>query len=165
MEKLISALKQHPDLTPPSELLEGGALPALLTGLSAVHRAHWFAWIWEELRQPMVVVTPDEITAATLAADLESLTDQPVQILASREMALYGAEGVSRQGERQRLAALDALAGGRAPVTVIVSFPAIQPASTTPTAIPSGMLWRVTASTSMVVRFSRMRGPSGSSLF
>ena len=40
-----------------------------------------------------------------------------------------------------------------APVTVIVSFPAIQPASTTPTAIPSGMLCRVTASTSMVVRF------------
>ena len=40
----------------------------------------------------------------------------------------------------------------RAPVREIDSSPAIQPASTTPTAMPSGMLWRVTASTSMAVR-------------
>ena len=126
MENLIYALKQHPDLTPPSELLEGGALPALLTGLSAVHRAHWFAWIYQELQRPMVVVTPDEVSAATLAADLESFLDLTPVVIAPREMALYGAEGVSRQGERQRIAALDALAGGRAPVAVVTAAGLLQ---------------------------------------
>ena len=37
------------------------------------------------------------------------------------------------------------------------------PANTTPTAIPSGMLWRVTARTSMVVLGSAHRRPSGAS--
>ncbi len=41
------------------------------------------------------------------------------------------------------------------PAAVMPLFPDIHPASTTPTAIPSGMLWRVTANTSMVVCFSR----------
>lgn len=35
------------------------------------------------------------------------------------------------------------------------------PANTTPTAIPSGRLWRVTANASMAVRDKRERGPSG----
>ncbi len=36
-----------------------------------------------------------------------------------------------------------------APAAVMPLSPAIQPASTTPTAIPSGMLWSVTANNSM----------------
>ena len=41
-----------------------------------------------------------------------------------------------------------------APASVTVAFPDIHPANTTPTAIPSGMLCRVTASASNVVRWS-----------
>ena len=74
----------------------------------------------------MVVVTPDEVSAATLAADLESLLDLTPVVIAPREMALYGAEGVSRQGERQRIAALDALAGNRAPVAVVTAAGLLQ---------------------------------------
>ena len=47
------------------------------------------------------------------------------------------------------------------PAAVMPASPASQPASTTPTAIPSGILWRMMASTSMVVRFSWVWGPSG----
>ena len=39
------------------------------------------------------------------------------------------------------------------------------PANTTPTAIPSGMLWRVTAKTNIVVFFSFTFGPSACTLF
>ncbi len=39
--------------------------------------------------------------------------------------------------------------------------PCSAPANTTPTAIPSGRLWRVTANASMAVRDKRERGPSG----
>lgn len=41
-----------------------------------------------------------------------------------------------------------------------LAFPARKPAYITPTAIPSGMLCRVTASTIMVVRSSLLFGPS-----
>ena len=43
--------------------------------------------------------------------------------------------------------------------------PVSQPASTTPTAMPSGMLCSVTASTSLRFFESALFGPSGSSLF
>ena len=43
---------------------------------------------------------------------------------------------------------------------VICAFPARKPAYTTPTAMPSGMLCRVTASTIMVLRPSLLFGPS-----
>ena len=52
----------------------------------------------------------------------------------------------------------------KAPVRVISPCPVSMPANTTPTAIPSGMLWRVTASTSMVSRLKLLWGPSAFSL-
>ena len=51
----------------------------------------------------------------------------------------------------------------KAPVRVISSSPWSIPANTTPTAIPSGILWSVTARTSMVVFFQLLFKPSGSS--
>ena len=47
-----------------------------------------------------------------------------------------------------------------APAAVMVLPPARNPAYTTPTAMPSGMLWSVTARTIMVVRCRVLRGPS-----
>ena len=47
---------------------------------------------------------------------------------------------------------------------VICVFPARKPAYITPTAIPSGMLCRVTANTIIVVRLSLLFGPSDCSL-
>ena len=47
------------------------------------------------------------------------------------------------------------------PMEEISASPARYPAQTTPTAIPSGMLWSVTARTSMVVLRSWLLGPSG----
>ena len=47
---------------------------------------------------------------------------------------------------------------------VICALPARKPAYITPTAMPSGILCRVTASTIIVVRPSLLFGPSASSL-
>ena len=52
----------------------------------------------------------------------------------------------------------------KAPISVMPLFPESTPAKTTPTAIPSGMLWRVTANTNMVVRLIFTLGPSVSLL-
>ena len=53
----------------------------------------------------------------------------------------------------------------RAPAAEISAAPVRYPAYTTPTAIPSGMLWSVTASIIMVMRGSRAGGPSGRRAF
>ncbi len=45
--------------------------------------------------------------------------------------------------------------------SVMATFPESQPAKTMPTAMPSGKLWSVTASVSIVVRLSFALGPSG----
>ena len=55
------------------------------------------------------------------------------------------------------------MASANAPAAVMLPSPVSIPANTTPTAIPSGMLWRVTASTSMVVLLRELLIPSGSS--
>ena len=47
---------------------------------------------------------------------------------------------------------------------VICVFPARKPAYITPTAIPSGILCKVTASTIIAVRLRLLRGPSACSL-
>ena len=52
------------------------------------------------------------------------------------------------------------IARTRAAAWLTPASPASQPAYTTPTAIPSGILWRVTARISLVVRFRPMLGPS-----
>ena len=52
-----------------------------------------------------------------------------------------------------------------APAAVICACPDRYPAYTTPTAMPSGMLWSVTASTIIVVRCRRLFGPSACPLF
>ncbi len=121
MENLIQTFSWNAGLSTPSQLLEGGLLPALLTGLSAVHRAHWAAYIRRELELPLFLVTADEVSAAALAADLESLLGERPVVIAGRDFSLAGAEGVSRQGERARIAALDAMAGGAALVVCTVA--------------------------------------------
>ena len=53
------------------------------------------------------------------------------------------------------------MARAKAAESVMATFPESQPAKTMPTAMPSGKLWSVTASVSIVVRFNFARGPSG----
>ena len=48
-----------------------------------------------------------------------------------------------------------------APAVLMPTWPSAAPASTAPTAMPSGRLWMVTASMSIAVRDSREWGPSG----
>ncbi len=126
MKHLIETFQWNTTIPTPCQLLEGGALPALVTGLSGVHRAHWAAQIRQSLEAPLLILTPDDVTAATLAADLESLLEERPVLFSERELCLYGAEGVSRQGERERIAALQALADGKASIVIATVAGAMQ---------------------------------------
>jgi transcription-repair coupling factor (superfamily II helicase) len=68
--------------------------------------------------RPLVVITPDETAADTMAGDLRSFLQENVTILTGRDYTFYDSESVSRQTEQRRLAALDGLVGGQTPVVV-----------------------------------------------
>ncbi len=105
-------------------LLESGGLPALVSGLSAVHRAHLGAALREKSGRPLFVICPDDTAAENMARDLSSLLGEETAVLGMRDFCFYPAEAVSRQAEQRRIAALYALAAGAAQVCA-VSIPAL----------------------------------------
>ena len=99
-------------------LRESGGLPALVSGLSPVHRANLAAALYSELSSPMLVICPDDTTAETFALDLRSMTGEAPGVLGMREFTFYPVEAASRQAEQKRISALYALASGTSRITV-----------------------------------------------
>ena len=100
-------------------LLESGGLPALISGLSAVHRAHLAAALRETTGRPVFVISPDDTAAEGMAADLRTFSGEEVVTLGLRDFVFYPAEAVSRQAEQRRIAALYALRSGAAELAVV----------------------------------------------
>ena len=100
-------------------MMESGGLPALVSGLSAVHRANLAAALRARSSRPLVVICPDEASCESMARDLRAMLNEKVFILGGRDFTFYNAEAASRQAEQQRIQTLDALSRGESPVTVI----------------------------------------------
>jgi transcription-repair coupling factor (superfamily II helicase) len=118
VKTLALAILKNKNVTPLVEHIEGGALPALVSGLGPVHRAHLAASLYLKTGRPLFVVVPDETTAEVFAGDLRAFLQEKVTIIGGREFTFYESESVSRQTEQRRLAALDALWRREAPVVV-----------------------------------------------
>ncbi len=118
MKELIRQILKHKELAGLPELTEAGGLPALVSGLSAVHRANLAAALQLELQRPLFVICPDDTAAETFARDLRSMLQLPVDTLLLRDYSFLPAEAVSRRGEQQRLKTLARLAAGE---TVLVT--------------------------------------------
>ena len=99
-------------------LLESGGLPALVSGLSAVHRAHLGAALREKTGLPLFVLCPDDTAAENMARDLASMLGEEAAVLGMRDFSFYPAEAVSRQAEQRRIAALFALSAGAVKIAV-----------------------------------------------
>ena len=109
VKTITLSILENKALHPLPDRVEGGFLPALISGLGPVHRAHLAAALHLRTERPLAVVCPDEAAAEAMAADLRAFTGKEVTVLVGRDMAFYDAETVSRQTEQRRLAALDAL--------------------------------------------------------
>ncbi len=105
MKKLVEQILMHKELTALPELLERGRLPALVSGLSAVHRANLAAALFLRLQRPMIVICPDDTSAENFARDLQSMLQREVPSIPLREYTFFPAEAVSRRIEQQRLGA------------------------------------------------------------
>ena len=99
-------------------LMESGGLPALVSGLSGIHRVNLAAALYERLELPIFVVCPDDSAAESFTRDLESMLGRPVNTLYSRDFTFYPSLAASREAEQKRLYVLNALRCGESPVTV-----------------------------------------------
>ena len=122
MNILINQIFENKEAAALPGLLESGGLPALVSGLSAVHRANLAAALRDRSGLPLVVICPDDTAAENFANDLQAMLRSPTLSLGMRDFTFYPAEAASRQAEQKRLATLYALAEGTAElVTVSVS--------------------------------------------
>ena len=118
MNQLINQILTHKEAAALPSLLESGGLPALVSGLSPVHRANLAAALQDALGLPLFAVCPDDTAAESFARDLAAMLGREVTVLGMRDYVFYPAEAVSRPAEQKRLAALDKLSRGESEITV-----------------------------------------------
>ena len=126
MQTIARTILNIPSLTPLCSQIEGGRLPALVSGLSPVHRAALAAAIRLETGRPLLVITPDEASSQALKINLEAFLGTDIPEIASREFTLYSADSVSRQSEQKRIAVLSRLAENSAPVVLCTAAGLVQ---------------------------------------
>ncbi len=118
MINLSTSILNMKEIAPLSNMIDGGALPALVTGLSPIHRAHLASALRHKMDMPIFIICPDDTSAEQTAKNMESFLNIEVPVLLTRELSLYSAEGVSRTAEHNRIKTLYALTRGECPVLV-----------------------------------------------
>ncbi len=113
MKQIFREILNNKEAAALPSLLESGRLPALVSGLSAVHRTNLAAALCEKLGRPLVVVTTDDTAAESFASDLKAMLGEEVAVLGMKEFVFRHVEAASRSTEQDRIAALHAVAGGR----------------------------------------------------
>ena len=134
MKLIYEAMLRDPSLKDLPQLMEAGRFPALVSGLSPVHRPMLAAALYESTGRPLVVVCPEENSAEAFARDLAMLLGGRPVTLFAREFVFRQAESVSRQGEQARLRALWTLHTAQTPVVVTTVSGLLQ------RTLPPGML-------------------------
>ena len=118
MEALLRELWQLREIQELAQLMESGGGPALVTGLSPVHRAMTAAALRLKSGRPLLMLCADEGEARRQAADLRSLTGREPVLLTGRELHWRELAAVSRQWEYRRLETLYRIRQEESPVIV-----------------------------------------------
>ncbi len=126
MKTLSLAILQNKNLTPLPSAIEGGALPALVSGLGPIHRANLAAALRLQTGRPLFVVAPDDSTVDSFAAELGNFLREEIPVITGRDFTFYGSERVSRQTEQKRLSVLDAMKTGQTQAVVCTASALLQ---------------------------------------
>ena len=118
MNNLFLQILNNKEAAALPSLWESGGLPALISGLSPVHRANLAAALACRLKAPLFVICPDDTAAENFAADLRSMLGAEVDVIGMREYTFYPVEAASRQMEQSRIAALYAAASKKVQIFV-----------------------------------------------
>jgi len=118
---MLALTKYGTERNPFGQVIDGlaaGNVPVLASGVGEIHKAHITAVVRQETGRPVVLVAADGGEAVRLGRDVEALTGETPLRLTGREMTFYPVSGLSRQAEQARIAALYAMAAGRAPIVI-----------------------------------------------
>ena len=126
MLSLTKSLTDEPEFRRLVAGIEAGACPAVISGLSEIHRAHAAAAIRALTMRPVAVLCAAEDEAARIAQDIATLSMEQALTLNVREFTFHSAEVVSRQIEQSRIATLEALVENKAPIVVMSISGALQ---------------------------------------
>ena len=118
MKLLTQILGKVPEFKQLLAAMDNGQCPAAVSGLSAVHRAHFAAALHLRTQRPVVMICADESESERMAKDLSVLTEHPVPVLSARSFTFHNAATVSRQWEHRRLALMRGVDAGEIPVLV-----------------------------------------------
>ena len=113
MNRIFQQILNSKEVSALPGMRESGGLPALVSGLSAVHRANLAAALADEIRENFFVICPDDTAAENFANDLRSMLNEEVKVLGMREFVFYPSEAVSRQAEQNRIDTLYSMATGK----------------------------------------------------
>ncbi|MBD5130586.1 MAG: transcription-repair coupling factor [Ruminococcaceae bacterium] len=111
MNFFVNAARQNPDFVRLQKYLgdEKNTLPALVTGVSHIHKAHFIAALADN-DIPTLVIAESEGEAQKLCLDINMMSGENAALLyPEKEFVLADAEAASREYEHKRIFALNAL--------------------------------------------------------
>ena len=121
MEFFLNAARQNKDFGRLCKYIdEHNPLPALVTGLSHIHKAHYISALLsgEELH-PILVIAESEGEAQKLCLDINAMCGSEKALLyPAKELALGNYEAASREYEHKRIYALNAMLEGKCSVVI-----------------------------------------------
>ncbi len=126
MDFFKTAALQNPDFVKLEKYLNGkNKLPALVTGVSHIHKAHFIAALLDE--EPVLVVAESEGEAGRLCMDINAMLGETAALLLpEKEFILADTEAASREYEHKRIFALNALLRGSCKAAVCSASAAAQ---------------------------------------
>ena len=113
MNFFINAARKNPDFVRLQKYLESNnALPALVTGVSHIHKAHFIAALLDD-GQPALVIAESEGEAQKLVSDINTLLgENAVLLYPEKDLMLNDSGAASREYEHKRIFALNSIIHG-----------------------------------------------------
>lgn len=112
MNFFVNAAQQNADFVRLEKYLSDKkhTLPALVTGVSHIHKAHFIAALIAKKSSPSLVIADSEGEAQKLVLDINAMLRENAAVLyPEKELVLADAEAASREYEHKRIFALNAL--------------------------------------------------------
>ena len=106
MKALLKELLKEEEIAGFVSAIDAGKCPAVMSGVSPVHKAAVLACILEKTDIPVCVVCSDDGEARRFASDIRSFTGEVPAIITGREFVFYNVDVASRQNEQMRLQTL-----------------------------------------------------------
>lgn len=108
------------------DALETGKVPASVSGLSGIHKAHTLYYLAQ--RYKVLCICDDEASATRLAQDINQMAEDELAVVFSqKDYALAGVETASPEYEQRRLRALSRIQSGQSKVLLCSAEAATQP--------------------------------------